>query len=573
MDSNTRLVLAFFVFLSVVFLFPVFQNITYLGSYDWDQHFFYHGAARESIVKFHQFPFWNPFYCGGSPLLANPQSVFLSPFFLFVLLFGTVIGLKLEILAYFFIGLLGMYFLCRNLGLRQVPSVFASVIFMCSSWFAARVAVGHTTFFPFAFLPWVFLLYLKSFSRLIYAFVAALLLDFAFFAGGVYPAFFISMFLGLYAVLQSWEQKTFRPLKIVALILVLFILIGSVKLIPMLEFTHGLSFKDTQLTGASYAFKGLLWRDQALASNDALINSLNPQLLPQLRIEGKAAWGWHEYSFYVGLIPLLLALLAFLTFRKSWKFVIAGLVFFVMSLGDFSPLPVWHFLKEMPDISALHGPSRILILVAFCVAILAARAINDIRQLSIKWVSMALLAIVLIDLLFVSRPLVQDVFTAEPFEINTKDYTDYIHLVSPSRFQIQYPLMLQNADTVNCYERIHPAINVIPSFYDNGEPYPGAVGNAFYAGSNVSINLSYFSPNRVDIKPTGQGTLVFNQNYFPGWSSSKEVFPYHGLVAVNVTAQDSYVSLYYIPSIFYISLALSVVGLLLGFFVCLKWQL
>ena len=149
---------------AVAFLFlqPVFSGIQNWGLYDWDQHFFYHESPRISLLTFNEFPLWTPYYCGGNVVLANPQSAFLSPFFAFVLLFGAVAGLKLEALAYLTIGLAGTFLVARKLGCNNMASFFAAVVFMFSSWFAVRVVVGHTTFFPFALLSFAFLFYLNS---------------------------------------------------------------------------------------------------------------------------------------------------------------------------------------------------------------------------------------------------------------------------------------------------------------------------------------------------------------------------------------------------------------------------
>src|SRR3989338_9704210 len=91
---------AFFAAVSVVFFFPVFTSFGNWVLYDWDQHLFYHASPRIGILDYGQFPLWNAHYCGGNPLLANPHSAFLSPFFLHVLLFGAVAGLKLQAILY-----------------------------------------------------------------------------------------------------------------------------------------------------------------------------------------------------------------------------------------------------------------------------------------------------------------------------------------------------------------------------------------------------------------------------------------------------------------------------------------
>src|SRR3989338_889533 len=100
--------LLLFSLISLAFVYPVFQNIKNWGIHDWDQHFMYNAVPRATILEFKQFPLWNPYYCGGNAMLANPQSSFLNPLYIFVLVFGEVIGLKILIPIYLIIGLLGM---------------------------------------------------------------------------------------------------------------------------------------------------------------------------------------------------------------------------------------------------------------------------------------------------------------------------------------------------------------------------------------------------------------------------------------------------------------------------------
>jgi len=69
---------------------PIFQEFENWGVRDWDLHIFYHAVPVSTILDYHQFPLWNPYHCGGSPLLAHPQSSFLSPTVLFSLIFGVV---------------------------------------------------------------------------------------------------------------------------------------------------------------------------------------------------------------------------------------------------------------------------------------------------------------------------------------------------------------------------------------------------------------------------------------------------------------------------------------------------
>lgn len=111
-------------------------------------------ALLNTIVHFHQLPVWNPYKCGGMPMLGNPQSHFLTPWFLLTLLFGPFIGLRLEIPIYIAIAWSGAYVLARVAGTRPLGALAAAMLFATSSWFYVRVTAGLLAMCGFAYLPW-----------------------------------------------------------------------------------------------------------------------------------------------------------------------------------------------------------------------------------------------------------------------------------------------------------------------------------------------------------------------------------------------------------------------------------
>jgi len=102
--------ISIFVFIAVAFFYtlPLLKNFSYWGQMDWDQFTFWNAVPRETLLRYHQFPLWNIYANGGNVLLAHPQSPFLSPLYIFVLIFGPVIGLKIEIIVHLIIGLFGI---------------------------------------------------------------------------------------------------------------------------------------------------------------------------------------------------------------------------------------------------------------------------------------------------------------------------------------------------------------------------------------------------------------------------------------------------------------------------------
>jgi hypothetical protein len=571
--NQKRFAIAVFTVISLLFVLPIFSNFSYWGSYDWDQHMFYHGSAQVSILKFHQFPLWNPFYCGGNLLLANPQSPFLSPFFLFVLLFGAVYGLKIEVIAYLIIGLFGMWLLARQLGIKGLAAYFAPIIFMLSSWYALHTQAGHTTFFPFALLPFTFLFYLKALKNRKFSLLAALMLALMLLSGGVYPFYFTTLLLCLHGLFDVIETRKAKPVIVLATIFVFAFLLASIKLLPMLELVTKLpAIKDEQLNSYSMLSNALFSRTQSIEHNNYLFGreiGATPAQKAKLMYTARIPWGWHEYGAYVGVVPAILALLSFVNYKKNWKLIFLAIIFLLLSLGSFSPINIWSLLQKLSLFNSLHGPSRLIIMFVFCTALLASKAASDIRTPKKTVISLLLIAVITIDLILVSRPLFAATFNFEPvkMEASTYEYKEYVHVFTSMQYKTQYLYMLYNFDTVNCYERVHPTTKVMPQFIDaemeTGKQYEKFIGNAYFAETNQSFNLSYFSPNKVKVKVTNvtePKTLVLNQNYWPGWKAKgRKAFFYNGLIAANTTKEEE-VTFYYLPRSFVIGTIISIIS-------------
>ncbi|MEK6837239.1 MAG: hypothetical protein AABX69_01185, partial [Nanoarchaeota archaeon] len=342
------------------------------------------------------------------------------------------------------------------------------------------------------------------------------------------------------------------PLAAVIEILMLAVILSSVKQLPVVDFTSGVSAeKDTQLTSAGIVMKSLLSREQSIAKKDL---ETGRDLVPEGRqkyydtLAGKIPWGWHEYSAYVGIIPLFLAALSIANFRRNWKLIVSAVFFLWLALGTYLPFGPWQLLRELPFFSSLHGHSRFVIVFAFFVALLAAKALSSLKisgNRNIQTaVAVALCIIVAVDLLLVSRPLLSTAFPITPLEIRstTLGSPEFIQLLSSAPYASQYPNLLQGIGTLNCYERLHLKIRPLPQFVD-GVPYKGFIGNAYIAETNQSLNFSQFSPQKISLKLPeikSELTLVINQNYYKGWKANgRKALSFNGLLAVKVNPADS----------------------------------
>src|SRR3989338_9091212 len=151
----------FYLLLTFFFCGSVFFNIHYWGQFDWDD-IFYCAVERETILTYRQIPLWNPYVGGGNVMLGYPYSSCFSPFFIPILFFGVLPGIKVNIFIFLFLGMVGMYFLGRELNLSGLSCLVPAIVFMCSSWLPLKMLLGHVFTMNIAWVPWIFLFYLKS---------------------------------------------------------------------------------------------------------------------------------------------------------------------------------------------------------------------------------------------------------------------------------------------------------------------------------------------------------------------------------------------------------------------------
>jgi len=540
-----------FLLLSIIFAYPIFNGITNLGILDWDQHFLYHAVPRETILRYHQFPLWNPYYCGGNVMLANTQARFTSPTFLLVLLFGTVVGLKLEIWLHLFLGMLGMYLLSREIGIGKFSAYLPPIIFMFSSMYVFHLTVGHTWFMAIAYLPYVLLFYLKGLSKIEYGIIAGGFIALMILEGGIYPFPHTILFLGIFSVLISLKNLTIKPLKVFTIIIVFTLIFSAIKLIPTLEFFA--KFPRLIESKDHLSFKIVYY---ILLSRTQNINIKYPNQL---------LYGWWEYGSYVGFLAIIIWLIgSIISFKKHFPLIFTGLVFFVLALGNFSGFAPWHLLHKAPVFRSHHAPSRLMIGFVFSLSLITGICLTKLEKHSfrnshlnkiISLFCVLVIAIITIDLISVNSKIFASAFPTSPPSI--KRNANYQQIWGDHHDM--YPAFLRNQGTLNAYEPTHFPIKAIP------KTDPNYKGEAFLTGKGEA-EIIYWSPNEiiVNIEPESDGYLVLNQNYAPNWKAAnkKQVESYNGLISAKINLKDKGIRFYYMPVSFIIGSIISLAGII-----------
>lgn len=139
-------------------LFSHFQNG---GAGDLDYFYSNYAAIRETILTYHQFPWWNPWMEGGLPLYADPQIGLVSIQTLMVLIFDVTIGVKLSVMLYVLIGFFGTYKFMKDVLKTPESSAILLSLTWGLAWFWSARAGGHLTFLLLAFFPWLLYIYYR----------------------------------------------------------------------------------------------------------------------------------------------------------------------------------------------------------------------------------------------------------------------------------------------------------------------------------------------------------------------------------------------------------------------------
>ena len=134
---------------------PLLQHPENLGFGDWDLFLGKYEAARRSIALYGQFPWWDPWTRGGFPLAANPQCGVWGVAMPLVLLFGTLVGMRLATLVCFLLAFEGTRRLARLWLGDPVAAAFAALIYALNGGVLVAAVAAYHVSMCYPALPWM----------------------------------------------------------------------------------------------------------------------------------------------------------------------------------------------------------------------------------------------------------------------------------------------------------------------------------------------------------------------------------------------------------------------------------
>jgi hypothetical protein len=516
------------VLFALAFSYPVLAHLKRIGAvvpfgpgafYDWDFHEQLQWVPFFTVRHFHQFPFWNPYKCGGLPMFANPQSQILTPFFLLHLLLGPFVAYNLSIPLHIAIGWSGGYVLARVLGMREAAGVVCGSIFMGSSWLYLHTAIGHVIFLTAAYMPWILACMWRSFEslKLFPAALAGFLIALILGEGGIHQISQVFLVVGLLAFALCISERTFWPIATLVVLGAFAAGFAAIKLIPAYEMIK--------------AYPRIWTRPE---TNTLRILAMaifsRHQVLERPRVMD---WWFWEYGAYLSPIAATLAALGVASSgRRAMPWLVAAVVLFTLAMGTGGIRYPWVLLHKLPIFSSERAAGRMLIPFTLAIAVLAAMGAEFLqhratrRGMTIIWI---VIAAMVLDFWTVSVPTLRHAVEEDrpqpPIAPTFRQYRNESPLVTLAA-------TMANQGSLNCYEYTAVRTDAV------GVNQPGYFGEQYLLGAGT-VRLTRWSPDALSFKidapmPT---TMIVNQNYNPSWRLTQghgNVFASGGLLAVSV---------------------------------------
>jgi hypothetical protein len=577
-----------------------FVHLSTLGAHDWDAEESYRYVAVKSIRDFAQFPFWDPYGCGGFPSWGSPEggTNVVSPFLPVYLAYPLATALRVEIATMVVLGVLGTWFFARRYVEHPLAIAFVCLVAALNSRFALQAAVGHAWHLYYAGMPWVLGAYDRALGdddegrgpvRLRWVAFGAVVFAWMVYGGGIYPVPHTALclvFLGLY---RARAFRSLRPLLVALVIPAWGSLLAAPKSLAVLETMS----RFPRLTESHEGVDPISWVRIFVSSADSI---------PDHQIVG-LNYLWHEYGQYIGLVPL--ALLVWGATRKLGRDLstarlralrFAGVAFALLAIGWWGP---WAILHLFPIFKSQHVPTRFTIGAVLLLATVAAHALEEHvpawrarAKLSGRTFDACVWALFVLSAALVAR---EDARCTGPwFSLEVPDVAEqddayfqlddvppaYLYGNGDSRSELGTNdvagLLVRRANlgTIRC--SAFPGLNSdAPRELDGRPALLGArgLGDPLYRGEfHVEpwgeASLVRWSPNEVVLAVHGAESgdvLVLNQNWAPGWTANgAPALNRDDLAAAVLAGGDETVTFRYRPRSLPASLLLLALGLLAG---------
>lgn len=522
----------------------VIWNLPYITSHgliaqkpgDSDYFFQLYEAIRKSIVQYGQFPWWNPWVGGGVPLFANPQAGVFSLQTVLVLVFGSVIGLKLSIVVYNLIGFWGAFVLLRkNVKASHLVAAVLSFCWIANGFFVAHL-FDHYTFIYFMLVPLGIHLQLEILKRRYWLYFGLFLALMA--LASFHYAFLQSVIIfGAVAAYQlggSLFWKTGESLELIkkySLAAGVFVILAGLRIAYTVQYVFDFP--------KSYAEPA---NPLTLLLKGLLTPGANANVVKGAYLRGpEGGYSLGEYSAYVGVMIFAAVIcIAAIVFSKIWSeyrskkaiklqtttltvLLFLGFLALVVLVakGGSDGLAPFSIIKMIPGYTNMRVPSRWLIWFGLISIVLIAYFVRTKTKGPGRAVVLTLVALASIELAATGAWYMRAQFTRKPVEfrsgkaefIQYENYNPSIqgeaavralrnNTMDRSTVMFEYESTRNNMGELFGYEPLNLTL------FDTMGRCGINKGCSFVDSKNA--DLVSWSPNKIELRRKAAGEIVLN---------------------------------------------------------------
>ncbi len=504
------------------------QLVSY-GS-DWFAYFLYHQVTLDSM-KSGELLHWSPYISGGYPWAGHPDQPSLTPLMLPLLIFGTVFGLKVNMVVMFLLYWSTSFLLARKyLNLSLLSSAFVSGLVISSGQVVMRVYTQkYTNVFDFLTIPTIFFL-LEALhgskdnkpykTERFWLFAAACVLQAVMLYQGKIDAAVNFVFIGIifaYAFFKKGANR--RQICMMGIgFFILSVLLAAPKILPMKELLK----IDSRYVVNFEQLKAHIYTPSSL--RDALFT-----------YEFKGIdWVKANQIIGLGVVPLLLGIFGVIAYpRRAWIWLSVAVFFSFVGLGNNSFFPLGYYLWHLPILHNMEDLDKYFnFYIMFPIAILAGLGLEKLSNISVaakRWavvIALFWVAILTQHSLFYYKeafpvPLPkyekekEFYFVQRNFKFHTSmlfdDYLYYMRNIGtmPSYTNIKIPIAAQPRYILESkYKTIDNRLYRGEAYFESGK---GSIVPQTYKQNYIVLSGELEYP----------GIVVINQNSSPYWHASK----------------------------------------------------
>lgn len=373
----------------------IFSNAMLAGSDTIQAGVFFRNFMIEHFKNFGSIPMWNPYIFCGMPFVdAFHGDIFYLPTFILKLILPLHRALGWGLVIHIYFAGIFAYICARGFGLSRLAASLAGVCYMFASYLVSFVAPGHdgkifvTTLFPLAFhfLNRGTLTYRLKHFILLGLTIALIILtphpQMAYFTLWGLGGFFLFRI-----VFMLKDKQGVGKAGLVTGMFVLAVVIGlfgsAIQFYPGYKYIS--EFSPRAGEGAE-GRGGYDWATSWSLHTEELVGQFIPGFAGVSNQKaGTNYWGKNAFkdnSEYTGFIAILLGIVGFglRRRRESWFLLGMAVVALIYALGATTPFfKIFYYL--VPNVKKMRAPSMIMFLFSFSFAMLAAFAVDALREL------------------------------------------------------------------------------------------------------------------------------------------------------------------------------------------------